>query len=74
MSPQTGLCIATVILACISLPGCGDPPAEEPLPVVNDENCKDVNVARIRDQRAREKFATLCAFRSTYKPSKPSTW
>ncbi|MBY0239868.1 MAG: entry exclusion lipoprotein TrbK [Burkholderiaceae bacterium] len=74
MSPRTGLCVATMVLICICCPGCSDPAAEESLPAVNDENCTDANVARIRDQKAREKFSTLCAFRSTYKPSQPRTW
>jgi entry exclusion lipoprotein TrbK len=57
------------------LAGCNKVPAEpEQMPELNAENCKPDNIAKIKNEAAREQFATTCLRLPGFKPSPPRSW
>ena len=49
-------------------------PATSAMPEVNDENCKDENIGKIRDKATQRAFADLCFTRGDFKPSPKREW
>lgn len=62
------------LLSCALMGACSSAEEEVALPVLNDENCHPDRVAQMKNKKAQSAFATKCAARSTYEPSKPRTW
>ena len=69
---SVGLALAVVIMVLLSSRSRDD--AKKVLPLVNDVNCKDENVARIADKETREQFGSLCMRRGTFKPTPSKDW
>lgn len=65
---------ALCVLSCALLGACCRTDDDVPLPALNDENCHPARVAQMKNKKAQSEFATKCATRSTYEPSKPRTW
>ena len=53
---------------------CGNKPALQAMPEVNDENCKLENIQKIEEKGMQQEFAGKCARRGTFKPSEPKKW
>lgn len=68
--------LSLLLVAC-ALAGCDNKPAPAPpqaaLPEVNDENCKNENIAKL-DPAIRQPFADACFRSGTHKPSTGRTW
>lgn len=56
--------LAAATLAAALLAGCEKQPASQPMPEVNDTNCKTEAIKKIEDKATREAFAGECAHRS----------
>jgi entry exclusion lipoprotein TrbK len=64
--------LAALVVACS--PATPEGPSGKEMPVLNDENCKPENIAKIKDSAVREKFAQECLRRGTFKPSSGKKW
>lgn len=64
--------LATLIAALFG--GCSPESSKKEMPIVNDENCKTENIAKIEDKTIREQFASMCFRRSNFKPSPKKEW
>lgn len=53
---------------------CSSETRIQQLPVVDGENCKNENILKIKDKTAREKFASKCARRGTFRKSTMYAW
>ena len=47
-------------MAFVLCVGCSKEPLPANLPVVNDENCKKENIARIQPESAQQEFSSKC--------------
>ena len=56
------------------LGACSPENSTKTMPVVNDENCKSENIAKIEDKTMREQFTSMCIRRSNFKPSPKKEW
>ncbi len=73
MKSKFYLTLAAIFVAFLA--GCNQPPAEpEPMPVLNAENCKPENIAKIKNEATREQFATTCLRLPGFKPSPARSW
>lgn len=66
-----------MVMLLTTLAGCEskEPEVDEqPLPEVNDQNCLPENIAKVIPDDVRERFASLCLRRSSFKPSEIKEW
>jgi len=68
MKKSIPMIIATAIMVVLS--GCGKPE----VPEVNDENCAEENVLKIKDEEVQKKLRGLCMRRSRFVPSQERYW
>ena len=68
------LFLAPAVLAIALLSGCDGKSGADTMPEVNDENCQDANILKIRDKEMRQEFAGKCLRRGGFKPSPPHAW
>ncbi len=61
-------------IGIVALSGCSDEPKQFTMPEVNNENCKHENVMKMEPDSLRQKFASLCLRRNSYKPGDKKTW
>lgn len=67
---------AVLLMLVMLLVGCSDDVVDEPvaLPEVNDENCQQDNIMKIKDKALRSQFASLCIRRGGLVHSTPQSW
>jgi len=74
MSPHT-LMKTLLIFGFLLLNSCSDEVAEEAaIPVVNDENCRQSNLVKIKNKAVQRKLSSLCIRRGPLANSKPRAW
>lgn len=66
------LALATLTAALFG--GCSPESSQKEMPVVNDENCKQENIAKIEDKDMRQQFTSMCLRRSNFRPSPQKGW
>lgn len=72
---KTSKALLRIILLSALAIGCSPDIPTQDMPEVNDENCKPVNIAKIKDKGTQQKFASECLHRSSgFKPSKKREW
>ncbi len=65
--------LAALVAAMVA--GCDNKPATSVMPEVNDENCKQENIERIKDPGTQQVFASKCLRRGgEFKPSPKRAW
>lgn len=72
---QPALTLVLAATLALMLAGCDSPPTPETMPQVNEENCKQENIARIKDLGTQQAFASMCVRRGgEFKPSPKRGW
>ena len=66
--------LVSIAMVATLVAGCDSQPATSVMPEVNDENCKDENIGKIRDKGTQRAFADLCFTRGDFKPSPKREW
>lgn len=61
--------LITALMAAL-LSGCERQPPAPVMPEVNEANCKTAKIMEIKDKEMQKAFATNCATRTTFVPTK----
>jgi len=76
MKPSKMMTLALAALMVALVTGCDNKPAKEPMPEVNEANCKPENIAKLKDKGTQQAFSSLCLRRTggDFQPSPKREW